>query len=317
MPPSRRIPGASEPSRRPRVAGLRKPAGPSVRPARPRPEPQEPEETPEVTETAEPETASAEPVEEAEQAEQAGEPADEPAAPKPGPRRKARDTGTPKPESEDDLAEATPSERTERQDGARGRGAGRGYAAVAVLLVLAVVFSGLAVLFKYRHSEVSAATDNTALIDVAATAQVKDAMSSAAERLFSIDYNDIGKTEKAADELLVNDEVRKTYDALMSDVRKRAPEQKIVVTVKATRSAVVALEDDRAKVMVYIDQTATRTQDNQTSAGSAALWFITEKRDDQWKVTNMDTYTAGQPAPTPAPGRQAPPASGTGGSAGN
>ncbi|MEU6641026.1 hypothetical protein ABZ863_00565 [Saccharomonospora sp. NPDC046836] len=172
------------------------------------------------------------------------------------------------------------------------------YSLVAALLVTGVLFAALAVVLQLQHSEVSARTQNTALLDVAGTAQVKQEMSTAAESLFSIDYNDIGKTERAANDLLVNDEVRQKYNVLMGEVKRLAPEQRIVVTVKATRSAVVLLNGDRAKVMVYIDQTATRAADNQTSAGGAALWFVTEKRDGRWKVTDMDTYSPGQ-----APGR--------------
>ncbi|MFD2397405.1 hypothetical protein ACFSVJ_12390 [Prauserella oleivorans] len=99
----------------------------------------------------------------------------------------------------------------------------------------------------------------------------------------------------------MNDEVKQKYDALMGEVKRLAPEQKIVVTVQATRSAVVTLDDDRAKVMVFIDQTATRASDNRSSAGGAALWFTTERRDGAWKVTDMDTYASAQPTPTPAP----------------
>ncbi|PRX43922.1 Mce-associated membrane protein [Prauserella shujinwangii] len=223
---------------------------------------------------------------------------------RPTPRRKSRDAGAPKPASEAEVTDAEapsgpppPPARRERSAGGLSR---RGmYTRTAVLLAVAVVFGGLGVFFKLQHDEVASATSNTALVDVAATAEVKQAMSSAAERLFSIDYNDLGKTEQAANELLAGDEVRQKYDALMGEVRKLAPEQKIVVTVKATRSGVILLDGDRAKVMVYIDQTATRTDKNQSSAGGAAMWFNTEKRDGQWKVVDMDTYSSG--APTPAP----------------
>lgn len=323
MPSSRRLPPADQPSRRPRVAGLRRPAGQSGqtgesgqsgqtdqpgsagRPAHAEPEPPETaaETTTEITREAPAETTP-------------GERA---------PRRKRRDRGTARPSDEAQVltepesavvateygdgeteSAARPGGRAKKRKSGRSRrsaapGKGR-YVLVAVLLVAALAFSGLAVLFKIRQSEATAATSNMALVDVAATAQVKDAMTSAAERLFSLDYNNLGKTEKAADELLVNKEVRRTYDQLMRDVKSRAPQQKIVVTVHATRSAVVRLEDDRAKVMVYVDQTATRASDNKSSSASAALWFNTERRDGQWKITGMDSYSAAaQPTMAPKP----------------
>lgn len=191
------------------------------------------------------------------------------------------------------------SDDTDRRATPRGS-----YPLVASLLVLAVALGGVAVLAKLRYSETTAATSNTALVDVATTAQVKEAMSTAAERLFSIDYNDIDATQKAADELLVSDEVKQKYTTLMGRFRELAPKQKLVVTVTATRSAVMSLEGDRARVMVYIDQTATRAVDKQESAGAAAMWFTAERHDGQWKVAAMDTYTSPQSMSAPSPEKE-------------
>ncbi len=159
----------------------------------------------------------------------------------------------------------------------------------------AVGFSGLAVLFAQRYSDAAATTGNAALVDVATTAEVTEAVSDAAERLFSLDHNNLGANEKAADELLINGDVRDTYEAMMRDVRQKAPEQKLVVTTTAVRSAVVRLQDDTARVLVYLDQSATRTgNDQQTSAAGSAMWFRAEQRDGTWKIADMDTYSAGQ-----------------------
>ncbi|EHR48975.1 hypothetical protein SacmaDRAFT_0679 [Saccharomonospora marina XMU15] len=293
--PRRRLDGAPTPARRPRVAGLRRPEAPEGR-----------HETEQAEATKEQQSAQAGTERGTAGSQRDGERS------RPSPRRKTRDGGRTKPAAEEEVSTADVGDdpvAPARQDGESSKRPQRrfGYAAVAVLLVIGLVFSGLAVLFKFRHSEVASATDNTALVDVATTAQVKQAMSEAAESLFSVDFNDVGKTQRAADRLLVNDEVKRKYDALMGQVREIAPKQKMVVTVKATRSAVVQLDGDRAKVMVYIDQTATRTDTNQTSAGGAAMWLTAERRDGEWKVVNMDTYGGDQAAPSqqPAPSSQA------------
>ncbi|NIJ14236.1 Mce-associated membrane protein [Saccharomonospora amisosensis] len=293
--PRRRLDGVPTPARRPRVAGLRRPEAPEGR-----------HETEQVEAPKEPRSGKAD----AEREPDSGQRATERS--RPSPRRKTRDAGRAKPAAEEEVttAEVDGDPLTSaRPEGESSKRPPRrfGYAAVALLLVVGLVFSGLAVLFKFRHGEVASATDNTALVDVATTAQVKQAMSEAAESLFSVDFNDLNKTQRAADRLLVNDEVKRKYDALMGQVREIAPKQKMVVTVKATRSAVVQLDGDRAKVMVYIDQTATRTDNNQTSAGGAAMWLTTERRDGEWKVVNMDTYGGDQAAPSqqPAPSSQA------------
>src|SRR5690606_23534704 len=124
-----------------------------------------------------------------------------------------------------------------------GRERRAGYPVLAALVAATLVLSGLAVFFKLRHSEATELTSNAALVDVATTAEVKQAMSDAAERLFSIDYNDMAKTERAAEQLLGSEEVKSTYDTLMGEYREQAGEQKIVVTTTAVRSAVVLLDE--------------------------------------------------------------------------
>lgn len=306
MPPNRRLPPAEQPHRRPRVAGLRKPSSQSQDTAPAAPASAPAEET--VAESLERINRESRP------------------------RRKARDTGTTKPDSADDVRDAPtkvktkPRTKTEpavadaevavdadveaevdadaevyqveesRKTGRLASGRNRS-AWVAVFLVLTVIFAGLAVLFKIQQSSVAASTDNAALVDVAETARVKDAMMSASERLFSVDFNDLAKTETAAKELLVNDEVRAQHQQFMGNYQENAPKQKLVVTVQAIRSAVVLLEGDRARVMVYVMQTSVRASDNAESGGPATLWFDAKKVGDQWKIVDMNTYGTNEQAP--------------------
>ena len=216
-----------------------------------------------------------------------------------GPRRKKRSTGSQKPVAADDVVgPADPGTLPARLTGAGARSS-RGrlsvrtmYILVGVLVLLAGVFGTGAWFASSKYSEASASTSNTALINVDRTQQVKKAMSKAAERLFSYDYRKIDKTKKAADELLANSEVKNKYDMLMQEVKRLAPKQKAVVSVNATESAVVSLRDDHAKVIVYVDQTSKRTKSKETAAGGAALWLTTERRDGEWKVVGMDTYSS-------------------------
>ncbi|MGW9308638.1 hypothetical protein ACWGPQ_11555 [Saccharomonospora azurea] len=165
-----------------------------------------------------------------------------------------------------------------------------GYPVLAALLAATLVLAGLAVFFKMKHSEVSGLVTNTALVDVASTTEVKQVVEDAAEQLMSVNYKDLDKTERAAERFLGSDEVRATYDRLMGEYREQAAEQKIVVTTTAVRSGVVVLDDDSARVMVYVDQVATRAGNDQPMGGPAALWFEVERRDGTWKVSDLNTY---------------------------
>ncbi|HVV14316.1 hypothetical protein [Amycolatopsis sp.] len=294
-----------QPGRRPKVAGLRRPS-PSPRP-RPEPEAQ----TDVVDSPAAPEIEDDTLVPEAtEETEVAEEPA------RPSPRRKSRDTGTPKPVDFDEAeaSVAVPADEDEEPAGRPERRPRNRFVLAGALFGLALVLIGFAVWFKIEDNKLAAATSNTALLDVARTSQVNQAATSAAETLFSYDFNNIAKTQNAANDLLLNDDVKAKYNSLMGEVERLAPQQKIVVTVKASRSAVVSLEGDLARVMVFVDQTATRTDQNQTSSGSAQLYLNMQYVDGKWKVSSLNTYSAETPAPTttPAPSTTAaPPASTT------
>jgi Mce-associated membrane protein len=337
VPPSRRQP-PTPPSRRPRVAGLRKPPAdesaaertgqlPAV-PAKPRPRPAprpmprpvaKPAESFEAAsgqlDTA-PSASSAEdtqvfaavedePKVDALTGEPEAESVDEEAPSRPAPRRKKRDTGIAKPTDESEVPVA--SEEPAKPAGSQVQ---KPYVVAGALVLVALVLGGLAFWFKSEEVAVSQATSNTALLDVAKTAQVKDAVSKAAEALFSYDFNNIKKTEDAANDLLANDDVKNKYNSLMGEVKRLAPAQKMIVTCKVTRAAVIMLNGDLAKVMVFVDQTSTRTDTKKTTAGTAQLHLNAQLQGDKWKITDMDTYNAPKvPAATQAPVSSAPPAS--------
>ena len=316
MPPSRRQPSPS-PSRRPRVAGLRKPSTdesaaersgqlPAVPPAerKPRPRPA-PRPVPRPAESPSDEPSSAEDTAvfaavDVDVDALTGEPSAE-AAERPAPRRKKRDEGTAKPT---DLSEVPVSDKPSQPAGARVQ---KPYLVAGALVLVALILGGLAFWFRSEEVKISSATSNTALLDVAKTAQVKDAVSKAAEALFSYDFNNIKKTEDAANDLLANDDVRNKYNSLMGEVRRLAPAQKMIVTCKVTRAAVIMLNGDLAKVMVFVDQTSTRTDTKKTTAGTAQLHLNAQLQGDKWKITDMDTYNAPKvPAGAQAPSSSAP-----------
>ncbi|MFI9450979.1 hypothetical protein [Amycolatopsis sp. NPDC052450] len=287
---------------------------PSPRPA-PRPAP-EPEPMPEAVEVAEPEVA--EPEVAAVEAPEEPEASEDEVVAKPSPRAKVRAAAQTKPddieeaEAEAEVAteadEASETEESSESAESEKKSGSRQLILAGALVVVGLLLAATAVLFKIQADEVSSSTNNTALLDVAKTAQVKDQVAKATEALFSYDYNNIAKTETAAGDLLVNDEVRAKYNLLMGEVKRLAPQQKMVVTCKVTRSAVIRLEGDRADVMVFVDQSSTRADTNKTTAGSAQLHLNAELQGDKWKITAMNTYAA-PPNPAASSAPASPPAS--------
>ncbi|QRP45407.1 hypothetical protein [Amycolatopsis sp. FDAARGOS 1241] len=226
---------------------------------------------------------------------------------RPAPRRKHRDSGRAKPVDVEEAEQEAAGTPFPAAPWAAKKGQDRTVALTVVLLVVGLVFAAGAVIFKLQYDSVSDSTSNTALLDVAKTAQVKDQISKATEALFSYDYNNIKKTEDAAANLLANDDVKAKYNSLMGEVKRLAPQQKMVVTCKVSRSAVILLNGDLARVMVFVDQTSTRADTKQTTAGSAQLHVDAQLQGDTWKITDLDTYKAAPPPAAKAPAPSAPP----------
>ena len=159
---------------------------------------------------------------------------------------------------------------------------------VVVLVAVAVVLAGLGGWFLWRAGDLrsAAGASNTALVDTGRTAEVSAAVTSALNQIFSYSYDRTGDTEKAAAGLL-RGAARDTYDKLFAQVRELAPAQKLVLTTRVVSAAVQVLDGDRATLLVFLDQSATRADKNTTSAAAAQL-SVTARRDGgRWVITDL------------------------------
>ncbi|MFI1757193.1 hypothetical protein [Streptomyces sp. NPDC020571] len=147
---------------------------------------------------------------------------------------------------------------------------------------------------------------NTALTDLARTSEIKGQVAKAVDRLFSYDHADPGALDEAAKDLLTGKAVDQHRD-LFADVRARADEQKAVITTTVTESAVERIDGDRARVLVYADQSSVATTgkqaatDKKSEAGgetaqdegvyaAAMLAVDVVHRDGRWRVSALDTF---------------------------
>ncbi|MFE0021218.1 hypothetical protein [Amycolatopsis sp. NPDC059021] len=155
-----------------------------------------------------------------------------------------------------------------------------------VCWAVALVMAALAGWFALEARDATAVVShNTALADVAATAEVNDQVGKALATIFSYRYDDPGKSEQAAKEVLTGPALAQ-YDQLFAQVRKLAAEQKLVVTSAAVTSGVKLLDGDRASLLVFLDQTGVRG-DGQRSTGAAQLSVTAERSGGRWRVTAL------------------------------
>ncbi|WP_031081566.1 hypothetical protein [Streptomyces sp. NRRL S-1831] len=181
---------------------------------------------------------------------------------------------------------------------------------LVVLCALTVLLGGFA---GWAHAKAEGlrsepARSNTALTDLARTSEIKGQVTKAVDRLFSYDHADPGALDKAAQELLTGKAVDQ-HRELLADVRERAEAQKAVITTTVTESAVERLDGDRARVLVYADQSSVATggkksaTDEKSKAGAgeeaaqdegvyaaAMLAVDVVHRDGRWLVAALDTF---------------------------
>ncbi|WP_328644084.1 hypothetical protein OHS58_24210 [Amycolatopsis sp. NBC_00348] len=153
------------------------------------------------------------------------------------------------------------------------------------LAAVVVVALGCAVWFGVETASLSS-SDNAALVDTAATASVSADVSEAVKAVFSYDYANLARTERAASEYLVGDAVRQ-YQAQFASARTRAAAGKLIRTTTVRAVGVRSLVGDEASVLLFLDQ-QTVTQGGGAPSSSVAQLSVTAKRvDGRWKLATL------------------------------
>ncbi|WEH36803.1 hypothetical protein PZB75_27680 [Streptomyces sp. AM 4-1-1] len=131
---------------------------------------------------------------------------------------------------------------------------------------------------------------NTALTDIGRTSEVKGRITEAVGAVFSYTYASPAKSDRAAKEYLVGDAVEQ-HRRMLADVRAKGPAQKLVLTTTVTESAVELLDGDRARLLVFADQSNTRTDKKEETTYAAAMFAVDAVRGDGgWRISAIDTF---------------------------
>jgi Mce-associated membrane protein len=170
------------------------------------------------------------------------------------------------------------------------------------LAVVALVFAGLALWFRGEANSLTGGADGTnhALTDSAATSEVQGKLTVAIEKTLSYNFTDLDATAKAVKDNLAGNAVCE-YDKLFGQLKELAPAQKLVLTTKVRQLGVTRLDGDKADLLVFVDQSTTRTDQNQTTASGAQFGIRAEKIDGAWKITDFDMLDQPLPDGKPAP----------------
>jgi Mce-associated membrane protein len=154
-----------------------------------------------------------------------------------------------------------------------------------VLAAIVAVALGCAVWFGIKTASLSPG-DNRALVDSAATSVVSSEVSDAVKSVFSYDYANLARTERAAAEVLTGDAVGQYRDRFAS-ARTRATSEKLVRTTTVRAVGVRTLVGDDASLLLFLDQ-QTVTQGGGAPSSSVAQLAVNAKRvDGHWKLASL------------------------------
>ncbi|QWF82841.1 hypothetical protein [Amycolatopsis sp. CA-230715] len=158
----------------------------------------------------------------------------------------------------------------------------------ALLVAVALVLAGAGgwVLVEAHAAKTVEGSDNTAQLDAATTAEVSAAATNSLNKIFSYSYDKTGVTEQAAKEVL-RGKALDAYNQLFARVRELAPQQKLVLTSRVVESAVSSLTGDRARVLAFLDQSATRADKGSAEAAASQLSVTLERAGSSWVITDL------------------------------
>ncbi len=180
--------------------------------------------------------------------------------------------------------ELEPTESDESPEDARKPGRRLPIALLAAAILL--VATGIWLLVDAAGIRSSASARNRALVDTAATAGVSASVTNSLNRVFTYSFDKTEVTEQAAAEVL-RGKALDTYRQLFAQVRDLAPRQKLVLTTRVVSAAVQQLNGDQAQLLVFLDQSATRADNNSTSAAAAQLSVTAKREGGTWVIVDL------------------------------
>ncbi len=155
---------------------------------------------------------------------------------------------------------------------------------LVIALVLAAWFRGEA-----NQLSGSAAASNSALVDVGTTAQVSGQVRAAVERIYSYDFARLDDNERAAGEVITGP-FAADFREQFALVRKLAPEQQAVVVARVLNLGVKMLDGDRAIVVLFIDQQASRGIETSQLSVAGRLTVTAQRVDGNWKIADIEPF---------------------------
>ncbi|MEC3973942.1 hypothetical protein [Amycolatopsis sp. H20-H5] len=150
---------------------------------------------------------------------------------------------------------------------------------VIVLALGFAVWSGL-------QARALSSGDNTALVDAAESAEVSDQVGTGVKAIFSYDYANLARTDRAAADVLTGEAVGQYRDEFTA-ARKRAEDQKLVRTTTVRSIGVRELRGDDATLLLFLDQQTLKPGGGAPESAGAQLAVTARRVDGRWRISGL------------------------------
>ncbi|MGW5349248.1 hypothetical protein ACWERV_01850 [Streptomyces sp. NPDC004031] len=157
--------------------------------------------------------------------------------------------------------------------------------AAAVAVIAALLLTGGGFGYAAQQLKSPAAARNHALTDTEATSRLTGEISNALGRIFAYTPTDTQSTEQAARDTLEG-AAASQYQKLFAQIRDQVAGQQLTLSTRVVRAAVVSLTGDRARLLVFLDQTAQRAGAEPTTA-AAQLSVSAHLVGGHWKIDHL------------------------------
>ncbi|WP_053635242.1 hypothetical protein [Streptomyces sp. XY152] len=174
-----------------------------------------------------------------------------------------------------------------RADGVRAprTPGGRLRRAVLAGVAAALVLGGCGFLYGAHRLESAESARNRALTDTEATHRVAGEIADALARVFSYTPDGTAAAERSARSVLGGRAARQ-YQDLFAQVREDLTEQRVTLNTRAVRTGVIKLDGGSARLLVFLDQTSRRGEDEATTA-AAQLTVTARLENDRWRIVDL------------------------------
>lgn len=218
----------------------------------------------------------------------------------PTPRSRRRIAGERRPERPDPAVEQpAPSEPDDVVDStdpdtvaprpARPAQSGPSTPVLVGLAVLAVVLLATVAVLGLGVWDIREVRDQEAVDEASRTAPA--AAERAADAILSYNYKSLDADQQAAEKFMTPEYRTKEYVDTFKLVQENAPKLKARVEADVRASAVTEADEDRADILVYVNQTTTSTANGgEPQRALNRVRFAMVKRDGAWLVNGITSY---------------------------